>query len=215
MAFSDSKSTAGGAIDNRGNNSIYNSNFINNQAIGFNGGHGGAIYNYNYSYIHNTTFINNQAIDNGDKSLNVGGVGGAIYYYPSVRTNYDLCTLSLCTFNNNSAKSTLQCYNKANGGAIYHNGVSFLNITSCDFTNNHADYYGGAIIIYSTYGKRSPNVISCFFDNNTATKRSPNIDGSFDQSANYYNDNSGVTNIPTIAVSNTLLHLHLQPIYHL
>ncbi|MCL2156623.1 MAG: right-handed parallel beta-helix repeat-containing protein [Methanobrevibacter sp.] len=148
-------SGSGGAIYTEIHNyTIINCNFINNQAPF---GYAGAIINHgaNNSII-NSTFENNRALVSG----------GAVYIHTrsaSGTLSYNF-TLENCTFINNSANAGGAVFNQCNsstltnnkfidnnatgidssrGGAISNTGN--LTVNSCNFTDNNARDYGGAI----------------------------------------------------------------------
>ncbi|OQD59342.1 adhesin-like protein [Methanobrevibacter arboriphilus JCM 13429 = DSM 1125] len=169
--FTNNSANTGGAIYNdEGLMEIYSSVFLNNKAIGENGG--GAIFN-DYCdipiIIDSCSFINNSAKVGGSigssGSLNIlrskfidntatsggGGIasaGGELGY---------ICNIYNSSFINNSAPM---------GGAVLN--IMQLNIFNCNFTNNKANETGEAII-----NLISPlNVSNSNFNNNSATKGS-------------------------------------------
>ena len=126
--------------------------------------HGGAIYSQNSVTISNSTLSDNIA----------GTLGGAICSWSSVNVSYTSfsdnrasllqggsiysgseLTCEYCIFLRNSA---------ADGGAVFVNDSS--SFTSCEFYNNTAQNFGGAIHINGT--DSSTSVVDGIFVNNTA-----------------------------------------------
>ena len=104
---------------------IKNSIFANNVAITTY--YGGSIYVFNNIFAENCNFINNSGTYGGAINIHGGTVDGVYYNLNIVN----------CNFTNNIASKY--------GGAIYSfNDESLLNITSCIFDSNDADY-GGAL----------------------------------------------------------------------
>ena len=170
--------SCGGAISIRSNTSIYDSKFINNSASTITGYvRGGAIYSYSNSIIYNCDFINNSVIDLEPEHYYQSGNGGAICTGGSSSV---IINITFCEFRNNKAISNISRSSKGCGGAIFNNDYNALNINNCNFFNNSGNY-GGAVGLYNgaNYGKISPNLIGCIFENNTAITSEPNIFKSF------------------------------------
>lgn len=130
--FESNSAFSGGAISNRGNLRIENTNFTNNNATPTNPlnpsfDYGGAIYSsVGRLYINNSYFAENY-----------GWGGGAIFLYDSN------CTITNSRFNNNYAVYNYKhdLSNNAHGGAIYnykyHSGA-ILTIENSIFSYNRA-----------------------------------------------------------------------------
>lgn len=145
--------TGGGALYIGGESGVLkNCNFINNSAVNSHGGGasilgpgwtifnnvfenntastrgGGLYYNAKNGKLYNLTFINNTAHMGGGAHL-------AFDYYQRTDINNAWSTLSDSTFSNNHA-----IYG---GGAL--NVISHFNVDNCEFINNSANNYGGAV----------------------------------------------------------------------
>ena len=133
---------------------INNSTFINNKAKGTTSySHGGAVYASKVNLIFNESLcIGNQA--------NSIGYGGALY---ASETN---SIISKSVFNSNQANGSY-----SHRGALYSTFYSSLSpgkiittvIKESTFTNNHANYLGGAVYIRDTL---NPVITECNFSNN-------------------------------------------------
>jgi uncharacterized repeat protein (TIGR01451 family) len=142
----------GGAIYSEENTTVINCNFTQNSAGG-----AGAIYAFK-SNVSNSNFTEN--IASGDLAF-----GGAIFS--------DFDSISGCNFTGNMASGT-----NANGGAICYSKSIYAMptedsgiITDCNFTNNSATEYGGAICNIassSIYFYSHSLIYNCNFTNNTA-----------------------------------------------
>ncbi|MDR0911041.1 MAG: hypothetical protein LBM96_00385 [Methanobrevibacter sp.] len=150
----------GGAVYNTGDNmSISGSNFTNNN-ISVSGygsgsfyGYGGAIYNEGDNMgVSGSNFTNNYISAYGSGSGYVYCSGGAIY------NEGDNMGVSGSIFNNNYAW---------NGGAIYDDGSSDVNINYNRFINNSA-FYDSAIYILSS-SSVNVNLSSNWFGSNNIT----------------------------------------------
>ena len=141
MNFINNTAIEGGALYLiRNGVTVSDNNFTGNGAL-----FGGAIYTANGNiYIRNNNFTNNTAQD-----------GGAIY---EPITNNGVA-ISDSAFDGNTAN---------NGGAIYLGSKGYDNryVTNCNFTNNTASIYGGAIYV----ANRDQKIISCYFDGNNASE---------------------------------------------
>jgi predicted outer membrane repeat protein len=145
----------GGAIANGGSLTITGATFTSNVALGSTtvagptpgGSEAGAIGNLDgaTAAIKLTAFTGNQALSNNSGT----GEGGAL-------CNGDgsiaplrgvTCTLSQCTFTNNTSKggSDFSSGGLYGGGAIEDNSGTNLAVLSCSFTGNQANNSGGAI----------------------------------------------------------------------
>jgi predicted outer membrane repeat protein len=166
--------SGGGMYNQNSNPTLTDCTFTGNIALGGTGGYGGgggAIYNdYSNPTLTNCTFTSNMA------KTNYGGDGGGIFDSFFCNT-----TLTNCTFTNNTATgdgggvSSSPNFNQTvledcifinnsagqNGGGLYYSGGSG-NFTSCTFTDNVANDFGGGI-----YGNGT--ITDCSFINNTAT----------------------------------------------
>ena len=155
--FTENSATAGGgAICYYGtgntNQTIKDSNFLNNSVNGSSYSHGGAIYwGSPNGTIENVNFTENFASKNG----------GAIYYYGS-SNKYQLITDS--SFTKNTANGSSSSYG---GGAIFYDrGVSNSSIEKSNFTENSAlSGVGGAIYYNSAH---NDSIIDVNFTGNTA-----------------------------------------------
>ena len=143
---------------------------------------GGAIFtNYNL-IVDNCTFINNKA--RGITASGSDGFGGAIAFYgkngkllnSKFENNTARCAGAVrfaytglvenCSFINNKAIdpegiSTASVY----GGALYLSS-SNIKVLNCDFKDNYANVYGGAIAVTKKYSNFV--IDNCNFDNNTS-----------------------------------------------
>ena len=155
--FTENSATAGGgAICYYGtgntNQTIKDSNFLNNSVNGSSYSHGGAIYwGSPNGTIENVNFTENFASKNG----------GAIYYYGS-SNKYQSITDS--SFTKNTANGSSSSYG---GGAIFYDkGVSNSSIENSNFTENSAlSGVGGAIYYNSAH---NDSIIDVNFTGNTA-----------------------------------------------
>ena len=134
----------GGAIFSRTHTEINKSKFLGNTAFNF----GGAIYADNTLAVANCEFYDNHVENNGgaifaDQALNIydceflkntaKAYGGAVYSIAP----YEYNTLIVrSVFNCNSAEED-------NGGAV--KSITTVIIEDCEFNNNNAGSYGGAI----------------------------------------------------------------------
>ena len=191
----------GGAIYIKGNGTVRNCNFINNTV----GTQGGAIFFNQYAEVENCVFDDNYAnaggailfysngsiLKNSVFTNNNAQNGGAVAYAPAARGSVN--EIVNCKFINNTAQHS---------GAI--ESWCDLNVNSCDFTNNSADKYGGAIKFVEkgtvekcnftnnkgseggaiNFGKEGA-VIESFFESNNATDNGGAI---------YFSKNGNVTN---------------------
>ena len=134
----------GGAVCNNGILNIYDTSFSNNTGKNI----GGAIYNHENGIINitNSSFTGNHADYNGGAICNYGSITVANSRFASNHVG------------NNYANGT----NK--GGAIYNQDDSSMDITKTIFTNNHADFYGGAV-----YSGGILKINRCGFTNNSGT----------------------------------------------
>ncbi len=130
----------GGAINNQGRLSIYNSTLINNYAET----DGGAIANKGNLTIINCNLTNNNASNYGGAVDNDGDV---IIIGSNLTYNYaGLAGGAIINYNKrmlNITNSTLSYNNASDGGAIRNSGN--VTITGCNFTNNNAMLDQGAI----------------------------------------------------------------------
>ena len=183
--------TAGGAVAIRGHDiNVINSTFINNSAVGIyeHGGFGGAIaVNGSDNYIYNSLFEDNEAINGGAFYLEGGSTlieesnftdnhaikGGAGYI-----DGQDSVIINSVFDENNATHDlgfTLSDVLKNEttvGGAITIVGDN-VNVTSCNFTDNHANAInenlslgGGAFYIEGN----NANISDSKFEENTALK---------------------------------------------
>ncbi len=97
-----------------------------------------------------TVTIRDMTIRNGDASDLSHEVGGGIYCQGSL-------TLQNSTISSNLAD---------NGGGIYFDGGISVNLISCTFTDNYAQYLGGGI-----YNNSDMTATGCSFINNTAASQ--------------------------------------------
>ena len=152
----------GGAISNTGNLTITQSNLNNNTATGQYNGYGGAIDNTGTLNITQSNLTQNTATGRF-------GLGGAIYNTGGTLNITD------SNFNNNTA--TGQNYNGL-GGAIYNSNRGNLTITESNLTQNTAtgqrqyDGRGGAI-----YNNGNLNITQSNLTENTATGQGQYGDG--------------------------------------
>ena len=161
--FVNSSAVYGGAIYSRGNLSYYSSSFINNSAE-----YGGAILSFECVNVSSCIFTNDYAnlsggaiyaieygfISDSTFADNLATYGGAIYLEEN--GTYSIAGSNFC---NNSAEF---------GGAIHSSSpdeenMSFVNVTSCNFTDNHVNKSGGAV-----YSDGNTSVAHSSFVNNTA-----------------------------------------------
>ena len=147
--------TTGGAVHlNNQNSLVINSTFIDNTA----GTTGGAVQLANtYSGVENSIFIGNTA----------GTNGGALYqttlrYDPSATING--ITYSVSRNNTNFTDNVAG----ANGGALYIAGAYGNSLTNYNFINNTA-VNGGAVATAMTGSSQTVTFEDCNFTNNTAT----------------------------------------------
>jgi hypothetical protein len=145
----------GGALANAGTLSITGATFTGNAALGSTaplavsptGSQGGAIGNLDgaTATITLSTFTSNQALGTGTGIADGGAIcneeGGTAPFTGSGVS----CTLSQCTFANNTAKDGATASNVENGGgAIEDNPGTNLAVLSCSLTGNEANNTGGA-----------------------------------------------------------------------
>ena len=152
-------SDSGGAIRTGTNtqtivtSSTFNGNKANTLFAAVDYGYGGVLYNWGNTTMNNCNYTQNMAFE-----------GGALYNKGNLNVNNGY-------FMNNSATSVAGAVDNAVGGIIY--------LNSCNFINNHADIYGGAIYNdnmavyranqYSTVlGNCTINILDCIFTNCTA-----------------------------------------------
>lgn len=132
---------------------IQNSNFINNTAIGSNGG--GAIYAYMHSSSANQPEVNIQIENSNFIGNSTSGDGGAIYAraYSNSASYPGICQINITrsTFDNNSSSNY--------GGAIYaysydsysnYNSSSSVTCNYSTVSRNSATSNGGAFFLEST-----------------------------------------------------------------
>jgi hypothetical protein len=146
----------GGAVDNAGTLAIDDATFAGNAALGSTMvSQGGAIGNQygSTSTIKLSTFSGNTVLGSGTGNA----VGGAIANGDGLDTppsgSIVSCTLSQCTFQNNTSEagSTQSNSSVGNGGAIEDESFVDLAVLNCLFTGNQANSgggtfaYGGAI----------------------------------------------------------------------
>ena len=151
ITIKNSKSTYGGAVDNKGYLTLIDTEFISNTAI-----RGGAIYNRGKLVVVNSSFDKNSA-----------QTGGAIY-------NTKIISMSKTNFTNNinssvyTEKGSTNIISLArfisntgvNGAAIYNNGAS-ITILNSNFLNNKVSRFGGAIYnVNGSINLRTNNFIS-------------------------------------------------------
>ena len=171
----------GGAINNNGNLTVYNSIFSNNGQSYY----GGAIYNgatgilevYNSSFINNTAkygtaldnegflLIKNTLFKDNFRVAGFTGEGKAIYGFGSLINIYN------CTFTNNErgdiyfASNTGNVYNSTfynntNYNCIFISGNANATISNCSFTNVYQ-----AVFMQGT--NMNISVVGCLFENDT------------------------------------------------
>ena len=136
------KSHGGGASILGGGWTISNTYFENNTAATAGGG---LYHNAILGTLYNLTFVNNSAHMGGGAHLSYD-------YYRVTDMNYAYTTLSDSRFINNHA-----IYG---GGAL--NTISHVNVDNCEFIDNSANNYGGALSIGFS------NITNSRFINNTA-----------------------------------------------
>jgi predicted outer membrane repeat protein len=159
MFNGNSASSGGGAllINQTGQYLIQGSVFSGNQGL-----NGGAIYDQRQSNdlnIDSCSFSQNVA---AGSSYNTG-LGGAFYS----DAHGGSIQISRCTFSGNTTTG----YNSS-GGAVYaktnlYSSVTGKMLANCVFTNNRADYQGGALY-YQPQGWYGADVDSCHFIGNKA-----------------------------------------------
>ena len=133
----------GGAVSILGGGwTLFNNYFENNTAKSAGGG---LYHNAPYGTLYNMTFVNNSAHMGGGAHLSHD-------YYRVTDMNYAHTTLSYSRFINNHA-----IYG---GGAL--NTISHVNVDNCEFIDNSANNYGGALSIGFS------NITNSRFINNTA-----------------------------------------------
>ena len=167
----------GGAIYVPYKSTITDNVFIGNKAL--NSASGGAIYiNANPVTISKNNFTNNSAYNGSAIFSNFAGnannidisynnfTGNTAYYGGAIYTpkvSGKIISISHSSFSKNHAF--------LDGGAIYAAGFNSNNnyhtISLCNFTNNTADRYGGAIYI----GNNNHKVLNCIFEGNNASDR--------------------------------------------
>jgi predicted outer membrane repeat protein len=134
---------------------------------------GGAVYNRDgVLRIWNTTLRDNMA---GECGGAIASVNGIIYTeeatFLSNQSNFHggaICNVGAMQIENN----TLFQFNTAaeSGGAIYHYGESTMQITDAVFSDNTADYCGGAISDgYGSHDDHFTTIQNCLFENNIAS----------------------------------------------
>ena len=137
----------GGAIANAGSLAIQGGAFTGNTALGGAASRGGAIGNRDgaTATIQGSTFTNNQALGIGDGFA----AGGAICnedgsVFPPAGAGVT-CTLSRCTFMDNTAQGGSTTADGGYGGAIENEPHADLTVLDCLFTGNQANSGGGVV----------------------------------------------------------------------
>jgi hypothetical protein len=147
------KESFGGALANAGTLSINETTFTGNVALGSQtalgsppgGCQGGALGNLDgaTSSIKLSTFTSNQAVADGPGAAR----GGAICNQDAVVFPFTgsgiSCTVSQCTFENNTAEGGSNTTDGGYGGAIGNNPGVNLTVMDCSFTGNQANSGGG------------------------------------------------------------------------
>ena len=165
----------GGAITSLKTMSVDNCTFDSNNAL-----KGGAIFGIAgfESYLNPSNYIN---VTNSKFINNVAQSGGAIC------SNFNT-TVDNSLFNNNTASGY--------GGGAINTGYksNSNNFTNCNFTNNEAYNYGGAI------SSSHSRVENCLFENNTANHGGAIFSLSFSVDNSTFKDNVGTLGNETIVV---------------
>ena len=118
-----------------------NCTFINNDAR-----YGGAISGY--SIAKNCTFINNSATDNGGAiHLSEGSAVNCTFQYNRANRSGGAICSSCNYYSTNNFKNCIFVNNIADedGGAIFVLGYGGCYVVNCNFQNNHAERYAGAM----------------------------------------------------------------------
>lgn len=121
---------------------------------------GGAVYFKGGELeVRNCIFLNNKAFTQS---------GGAIYVDSAGYTK-----IVNSTFKYNTATSTTAIERIGRGGlggSIFIKGNKIIDITDCNFIDNKASHYGGAIHIHNK-NKDAINIVNCNFTHNTAGEK--------------------------------------------
>lgn len=145
---------------------------------------GGAVYFKGGELeIRNCIFLNNKAFTQP---------GGAIYANCAGYTK-----IVNCTFKGNTATSTTvveKIGRGGMGGALFIKGNKIIDIVDCNFVDNRASHFGGAVHVYNK-NKDTINFVNCNFTHNTAGEKGGAI--------NIFNENPNSKSIVKYVIVNS------------